>query len=285
MAGLADRLRGKLKTALVRRAQPEVILFMKHLCRRPRTTNYHRPVYQSAMRPGRTLVLSPHPDDEVIGCGGALLAQREKGNPVTVVYLTRGESADPRTPSVEMTRLRRREAETLGRSQGWEQVFWGAEDGHLRSTPAYVAELERVLEAKRPTDIYLPSFFDPQTDHIAANRLLADTLRRRAFGDVAVWGCEVWAAVPGPNMIVDISRSFDRKIEMLAHYPSQLSLFNYGHLCRVRAGLNYLTYIGSEGMGAAEAFLRLPAAEYCRLGLEWMSQFHTDQDERYASAF
>ena len=38
------------------------------------------------------LVLAPHPDDEVFGCGGALVQAAKNGIPVRVVVLTDGEA-------------------------------------------------------------------------------------------------------------------------------------------------------------------------------------------------
>ena len=39
----------------------------------------------------RVLVISPHPDDDVIGCGGTLRRHVLDGDEVRVIYLTSGE--------------------------------------------------------------------------------------------------------------------------------------------------------------------------------------------------
>ena len=45
----------------------------------------------------RAVVLSPHPDDEVLGAGGIIADLRRKNVPVTVVAVTDGEAAYPGT--------------------------------------------------------------------------------------------------------------------------------------------------------------------------------------------
>ena len=44
---------------------------------------------------GRAVVLAPHPDDEVLGCGGALAALAAAGRPIVVVAVTDGEASHP----------------------------------------------------------------------------------------------------------------------------------------------------------------------------------------------
>ena len=41
----------------------------------------------------RILVISPHPDDESIGCGGTLRKHITEGDSVWVIFLTSGESS------------------------------------------------------------------------------------------------------------------------------------------------------------------------------------------------
>ena len=40
----------------------------------------------------RILILAPHPDDEVLGCGGVILQAIKKGLPLKVVFFTYGDS-------------------------------------------------------------------------------------------------------------------------------------------------------------------------------------------------
>lgn len=71
----------------------------------------------------RLLILAPHPDDEVAGCGGLILRATQEGVPVRVVFLTNGDSNEGAfltyrghpvvTPSavIEMGRTREEEAQ------------------------------------------------------------------------------------------------------------------------------------------------------------------------------
>ena len=43
---------------------------------------------------GRALVLAPHADDEVLGCGGAIMRHVENGDTVVVIIATDGGYAD-----------------------------------------------------------------------------------------------------------------------------------------------------------------------------------------------
>ena len=47
--------------------------------------------WTSPIKAERVLIIAPHPDDEVIGCGGVILNYLEQGSDVTVVIVTNGE--------------------------------------------------------------------------------------------------------------------------------------------------------------------------------------------------
>ena len=58
-----------------------------------------------------TWIVAPHPDDEVLGCGGTILRKRRLGAEVHIVFLTDGEASHPDVLSaVELAARRRNEA-------------------------------------------------------------------------------------------------------------------------------------------------------------------------------
>lgn len=56
------------------------------------------PFHTSPPAGERALILAPHPDDETLGCGGAVRLLVESGKRVKVVFLTSGDKGDPQHP-------------------------------------------------------------------------------------------------------------------------------------------------------------------------------------------
>ena len=53
----------------------------------------------------KVLVLSPHPDDEALGCGGMLARHALAGDEIYVIFLTSGEHGSRLLPPVETAAL------------------------------------------------------------------------------------------------------------------------------------------------------------------------------------
>src|SRR5579859_2857583 len=66
----------------------------------------------TAVRGKTVMLFSPHPDDDIIGCGGALATIADPTNRLIVVFLTRGEkrTLDPTLRPGTVARIRKREA-------------------------------------------------------------------------------------------------------------------------------------------------------------------------------
>ncbi|HEX2253821.1 MAG TPA: PIG-L family deacetylase [Thermoanaerobaculia bacterium] len=137
---------------------------------------------------GSVLVLAPHPDDEVLGCGGLLVQLARDGAAVRVLFLTDGAGGrDVVDDRPAYAARRRREAAAVAERLGFAGVeHLALPDGALAAhLDAAAAAVRRALLSQRPDLLLVPSPLEASADHRAAfaalHRLLAP-LRPAAGG-------------------------------------------------------------------------------------------------------
>jgi LmbE family N-acetylglucosaminyl deacetylase/GT2 family glycosyltransferase len=136
--------------------------------------------------PKRILVVAPHPDDEVFGCGGMLAWHGQLGATVRILVLSDGAAGDPGHRDEHIVETRRRESLAAGRVLGLADYrFLDLRDGQLGNVPDLHARIARELAEFEPELVYGPSPQELHPDHRAASRALIAALaagpRRRAF--------------------------------------------------------------------------------------------------------
>lgn len=163
-----------------------------------------RRVPESVVGRARALVFAPHPDDEVLGCGGVLALKARAGTPVKVVVMTDGRASHAKFIDPEqLVSMRRAEAEEAGRRLGLPGCyeFLGFEDQRLSQfrEPA----CERVAELIRdfsPQEIFLPHRREQIGDHVETNRIVrravAEVGRPVVLFEYPVWLWNAWPWTP-----------------------------------------------------------------------------------------
>lgn len=147
------------------------------------------------------LVISPHQDDETLGCGGTILRKRAAGADVWVVFMTDGrQSHGHLMPAAELAGLRKAEAmaacQVLGVAQ--ERVFFlDYPDGSLGAhRPAATEQVAALLARYDPAEVYLPYRAEPTADHQAAHDIgraaLAQAGTARTVLEYPVWYWHHW---------------------------------------------------------------------------------------------
>src|SRR5579862_1543499 len=118
----------------------------------------------------RVLVIAPHPDDESIGCGGALWQHTSGGDCVIVVFLTSGELGLKHLPPEQAWRIREGEAEAAGKVLGVQRIeFLRYPDWYVCDRIAELSQtLIPILKRETPDVIYLPHAREWHPDHQAA---------------------------------------------------------------------------------------------------------------------
>jgi LmbE family N-acetylglucosaminyl deacetylase len=148
----------------------------------------------------RLVVVAPHPDDEVLGCGGFMAQARSAGREVLVVSVSDGEACYPGDPFWTPGRLRetrRRELRAALAALGLrpvEVVLLGVPDGGVDRAAAFLAD-RLAAHLRRDDLILVPWEKDGHPDHEACNRAVRSAAE--AFGcrtlEYPVWGWH-WAS-------------------------------------------------------------------------------------------
>lgn len=157
---------------------------------------------------GGILVIAPHPDDETLGCGAAMMTALSAGRTVAVALLTDGEMSHPSSPSHPAAVLAaRRRGEfsdainTLGgehRDRLFAHRFTLPDTQVPTDGPVASDAVDALVALACQIDvgaIWTTSRLDPHCDHVAA-ATIADHIERRlrSLGrmplrrDYAVWG-------------------------------------------------------------------------------------------------
>lgn len=201
----------------------------------------------------KVLVVAAHPDDEAIGCGGALRLHADRGDETVVVFLTSGEvglsSLEPATARA----VREREAEAAAEVLGVSRLsFLRQPDWHLRDHVAAAAgPVAELLTEGPPGLLYLPCRADDHPDHAA----VADVLRAAAaLAGIALpvtREFEVWTPLQAPNDAEDISSVMAAKLDSIRCYRSQLEQRAYD---RAAEGLAAYRGVMLRRTSFAEAF-------------------------------
>ena len=210
------------------------------------------------------LVLAPHPDDEIIGCGGTLRRLLDAGARVTLLHATDGSdsAALTETPEHIRTKVRVEEAARVVELLGiQETVYWNADNRNFRVTPERVDALAELLGRVSPRAVFAPFVTDIHPDHFAVSRMLAAALPKSGLdlASVEVFGYEVWSLVPA-NVICDVTELMPLIERLLLTYETALKVDDYVHLCARRMFYNACRYRNQNGY--ADAFLALPASDF-----------------------
>ena len=188
---------------------------------------------------GDVLLLAPHPDDETLGCGGAIAALTEAGRKVQVVVVTDGCRSHPRSRLYPAERLRQLRADEVQQAvailtggRGPAPILLNYPDAATPEDDAAIAAIaDRIvpLISETTTALWAAWGSDPHHDHINVARIAAALAAR--LPHLAYWSYPIWGRfleqIPtfNPTLMAafDTQDWQDRKAKAVAAHASQMS--------------------------------------------------------------
>jgi len=197
----------------------------------------------------KILIIAPHPDDEVLGCGGAIAKHAKSGDEVHLCIVTKGYTPD--WPE-EILKEDAKQVEAAGRILGIKEThFLGFPAVKLDTVPQKELNdsLIKIVEKIRPDVAYIPHRGDLNMDHrivfdvsLVALRPIGHKVKRILSYETlseTEWGRPIEQFVP--NYFIDITETFGLKIEAMKAYATELkeqphprSLESIEAMCRKR---------------------------------------------------
>jgi LmbE family N-acetylglucosaminyl deacetylase len=182
---------------------------------------------------GRTLVIAPHPDDEVLGAGGTIARLVGSGQDVVVAIVTTGQPPDFAAEDVARVQ---RETESAHKLLGVRETVWlGLPAARLAETPRHQlnAALRKLVVDVRPHTIFTPFLGDIHIDHqlvfeatMVASRPHQSEFPARILAYETLsetnWNAPLLTPAFIPNVFIDITATLELKLQAMQRFGSQL---------------------------------------------------------------
>lgn len=216
----------------------------------------------------KVLVIAPHPDDETLGCGGALLKHNSNGDKTFWLIVT--NATEDIGYTVEKIMQRSQEIKKVSKAYKFSSVYeCGFTTTRLDAVPLtdIIEKFSEIFQQIEPDIVYLPYRGDVHTDHRIVFDAASSCLKwfrypsvKRALAYETLSETD-FALNPEtnafrPNVFIDISTFLDKKIEIMKMYSGESGDFPFprsDEAIRAQAALRGV----ASGFKAAEAFMLL----------------------------
>lgn len=210
------------------------------------------------------LVISPHHDDETIGCGGSICLHSSAGDEVSVVFIFAGWSAIPNVEDKkEATLIIQNEAVEACRELGVSNIIeLSFDDRAYYQNEIAISALVKVFRDIRPEILYIPHSTDGDREHRFASEVSREALwlstsdyfpelGKKIDAVKIVLGYEIWKPIQSSQYLRDISSVIEKKRSALEKYQTQLKVKDW---IGASLGLNAYRGISAGNCSYAEVF-------------------------------
>lgn len=182
----------------------------------------------------KILFVSPHPDDETLGCGGTILNHKKKRDKIYWHILTSIEEND------EYFLKRKKEIQKVKKYYKFDEVIQeNFITGNLDTYPKknIISKIEKLIKRIKPDMIYLPYEYDFHSDHKIVFECYKPFFKSFRYPFIkTIKQYEVLSEtnlaniknkIFAPNNFVDITKSLKKKITIMKMYKSEIKKFPF----------------------------------------------------------
>ena len=211
----------------------------------------------------KVLILSPHADDEILGCGGFISKYSKQNYLINVLILTNANKGAPEIFSLNEIKKLREESKKANKFIGTNKLFFENLPAiNLNNYPIYkIAKIiDKYIVNINPEIILIPSANDIHEDHKIIFKAAKIAMRPNTKRNLKkILSYEVLSETEwnedgksfNPNYFIELKKSdIDNKVNAFLKYKSQVKKFPHPrskegiiNLSRVRGSQVFLEYV------------------------------------------
>ena len=186
----------------------------------------------------KVLILSPHADDEILGCGGFISKYSKQNYHINVLVLTNANKGAPEIYSPEVIKELRKESKIANNFIGTKRLFFENLPAiNLNNYPVYKITniIDKYIRDINPEIVLIPSINDIHDDHKIIFRAAKVSMRPNKISNLKkILSYEVLSETEwnedgksfNPNYFVRLKKSdIDNKVKAFIKYKSQVKKF------------------------------------------------------------
>lgn len=190
----------------------------------------------------RVLAIHAHPDDVELQCAGTLALLKKKGCQITIATMTAGDGGSADLGPEEIAKVRRGEAQAAADLLGADYMCLEFQDLSITHDNDSRRRVAEAVRRAAPHIVITAPPVDYMSDHEMTSRLVRDACFSASVPNYATrqWdpapilgriphlyyvdaieGIDYFGNAIEPEFVVDITETFDLKLDMLACHASQ----------------------------------------------------------------
>ena len=210
----------------------------------------------------KVLILSPHADDEILGCGGFISKYSKQNYHINVLVLTNANIGAPEIYSPEVIKELRKESKIANNFIGTKRLFFENLPAiNLNNYPVYKITniIAKYIRDINPEIVLIPSINDIHDDHKIIFKAAKISMRPNKISNLKkILSYEVLSETEwneegksfNPNYFVCLKKSdINNKVKAFLKYKSQVKKFPHPrskeaiiNLSRVRGSQAFIEY-------------------------------------------
>lgn len=169
----------------------------------------------------KILAIGAHFDDVELGCGGTLVNHLNKGDDITILVVTKSGYISKTTNHIRESNVAYEEGKKSADLLQANLITGNFETLNLTASRELINYLCEQIQSINPQIVYTHYVGDQHLDHQAV--AIASLIATRTVKKVLSYISNIYDTSPtfSPNYIVDISNTFERKMELIDCFESE----------------------------------------------------------------